>query len=81
MYTESLFAEEIDGRDYLLWYMEAENVKQVIEVYESATDGVVAESDGLFGEALVGGFEGAVSETELLVHAVGPDRPSGTIRR
>jgi hypothetical protein len=81
MYTESLFVEEVDGTDYLLWYMEAEDVERVIEVYETATDDVVEESDGLFEDALVGGFEGAVSEPELQMHAVGPDRPSGTIRR
>ncbi len=81
MYTESLFVEEVNGTDYLLWYMEAEDVDRVIEVYEAATDDVVSESDGLFGEALVGGLEGAVNEPELLMHAVGPSRPSGTTRR
>lgn len=82
MHTESLFVEELDGTDYLLWYMEATDVEQVIEVYESATDEVVEESDRLFEDALVGGVEeGAVSEPELLVHAIGPDRPSGTIPR
>jgi hypothetical protein len=81
MHTESLFVEEVDGTDYLLWYMEAEDVERAIEVYETATDDVVVESDGLFADALVGGFEGAVSEGDLLIHAVGPDRPSGTIRR
>jgi hypothetical protein len=81
MHTESLFVEEVDGTDYLLWYMEAEDVARVLEVYETATDDIVAESDGLFEEVLVGGFEGTVSEADLLMHAVGPDRPSETIRR
>ena len=81
MYTESLFVEEVDGTDYLPWYMETEDVARVLEVYEAATDDIVAESDDLFEEALVGGFEGAVSEVDLLMHAAGPDRPSGTIRR
>ena len=82
MYTESLFVEEVDGTEYLIWYMEAEDVDRVVEVYEAATDDVVRESEGVFEEALVGGFDGAVSEGELLLHAVGPDRPreTGTLR-
>jgi len=73
MWTETLFLAETDGEYAILWYMEADDIDRVMEVYETTDNRVARWSevafDHLLGTPLAAlGDPAGASEYELLVH-------------
>lgn len=79
MWTETLFLDESDGDCALLWYMEADDMGRVMEVY-GTTDNPVARwsevlLDFLFGEPMAAlGDPMDASDHELLAHETNSTR-------
>lgn len=79
MWTETLFLDETDGEYAILWYMEADDMDRVVEVYET-TDNRVARWSEVAFEYLLGSPLAALadpmaaSDYELLAHEANPVR-------
>lgn len=74
MLTESLFLNGSPDGPQLWWYQEAEDIEQVLEVYEVASGDLVEESKQLSGEVLIVGLNEPAAVLEPLVNLVGPGR-------
>lgn len=79
MWTESLFLVNEDGRYTLWWYMEADDMTQVMDAYESTDNRIGRWSEKIFGK-IFGKPLSMLSEPteasnfETLVHLTGEDR-------
>jgi hypothetical protein len=74
LYTMSLFVEYGDDADYLVWYLEAEDMEQLIEARESSTHPLHDLEDELMETLLEDPTE--VETLRPLFHGVNPERPS-----
>ncbi|KZN25988.1 hypothetical protein A4G99_23765 [Haladaptatus sp. R4] len=70
--TLSLFIEHGDNTDYLVWYIEAEDMEALIEARETSTHRLHDIEDELM-EATLESAE-SVNHFEPLVHGVNPNR-------
>lgn len=70
--TLSLFIERTDEADYLLWYIEADDLQQLIAARSKSTHPLHDLEDELMAETLISSQD--VGDTEPLLHAIHPDR-------
>ncbi|MFC7202312.1 DUF6176 family protein [Haloferax namakaokahaiae] len=74
LYTISLFVEYGDDADYLVWYLEAEDMEQLIEARANSTHPLHDLEDELLETLLEDPAESG--SFRPLFHGVSPDRPS-----
>lgn len=74
MLTESLFIDESDTGNYLLWYQGSVSMERVIEVYEQEESALVKESKRFFEEVLAEDLDEPVGYFEPVVHLVNAER-------
>lgn len=72
--TISLFIEHADDADYLVWYLEAESMEQLIAAREASTHPLHDVEDAMMEEVLVDSSESGTFEPVL--HGVSADRPN-----
>lgn len=72
MLTESAFLESGEEGDYLIYYMEAEDIGQVFEAFDSSPYEIDQEHKEVLNEVLTD--DQPKQEIELLYHLVNPDR-------
>lgn len=72
LHTISLFIEHAADADYLVWYVEADSLDQLIEAREASTHPLHDAEDAMMDEVLVD--PGEAGEFEPLLHGVSPDR-------
>lgn len=72
MHTEAAFLERGEEADYLVYFMEAEDVEHVFEAFANSPYEIDAEHQRVLDEVLV---DGSGASTEPLYHLVNPDRP------
>lgn len=79
VYTESAFLQQTEDGDYVLYYIEAEDGKEVYDVYQDIMADPEGEGEGLeesleeFQEVVAG--DPFVADVEFLYHLTTPDRP------
>jgi hypothetical protein len=56
--VESVFIHEIDGDQYLLYYIEADDFDEAIETWKASDSAATAEYQALIEETLDGGLDG-----------------------
>lgn len=56
--VESVFINEIDGEEYLLYYIEADDFDHALETWENSDSEATKQYQDLIEETLVGGVEG-----------------------
>ncbi|WP_410766857.1 DUF6176 family protein [Haloferax sp. DFSO60] len=74
LYTISLFVEYGDDADYLVWYLEAEDMEQLIEARANSTHPLHDLEDELMETLLEDPTE--AGSFQPLFHGVHPERPS-----
>lgn len=72
MLSESAFLESREEGDYLIYYMEAEGINQVFEIFESSPYEIDREHKRVLNEILADNQP--TQEIEFLYHFVNPDR-------
>jgi hypothetical protein len=70
--TMSLFIEHAEDGDYLVWYLEADSMEQLIEARRASTHPLHDTEDAMMGDVLVDPEE--AGEFEPLLHGVSPER-------
>jgi hypothetical protein len=70
--TLSLFIESTEQGDYLLWYIEADDMEQLIQARAESSHPIHDLEDELMAETLVSPED--VGDTEPLLHAIHPGR-------
>lgn len=73
MHSEAAFLEQVEDGDYLVYYMEAENLRRVYESFEKSSHDIDEEHKQIMDEVLVDGED--IGNYELLYHMVNPERP------
>jgi hypothetical protein len=73
MHSEAAFLEQAEDGDYLVYYMEAENLRQVYESFEESSHDIDEEHKEVMDEVLEDGEN--IGNYELLYHMVNPERP------
>lgn len=73
MHSEAAFLEHTEDGDYLVYYMEAENLRQVYESFENSSHDIDEEHKQVMDEVLEDGED--IGNYDLLYHMVNPDRP------
>jgi hypothetical protein len=74
MLAESLFIDETGERDRLLWYQEAEDMDQVMEVCGEEIGEIAEEPRRLFEDSLVSDLDSPDTCLEPITRLIGPDR-------
>lgn len=79
MWTETIYVDDPDRPTALLWYMEAEDMAQVVDVYETTDNAVARWSEVVLNRVLetpmtLLGDPMAASDYELLAHETAPER-------
>jgi hypothetical protein len=72
VYTESAFIESTADGDFLVYYMEAEDIEQVFSAFENSEHEIDREHAEVMRDVLEEGSND--SEFELLYHMVNPER-------
>ena len=72
LHTISLFIEHTEDANYLVWYLEAESMEQLIEAREDSTHPLHEVEDAMMEAVLVDSTE--AGEFEPLMHGVSGDR-------
>lgn len=70
--TMSLFVEHTEDGDYLVWYLEADSVEQLIEARRSSTHPLHDTEDAMLEDVLEDPEE--TGDFEPLLHGVSPER-------
>ena len=73
VYAESAFIERTDDGEYLVYYMEAEDMGHVFEAFSESSHEIDLEHQEVMSDVLE--TEENVGEYELLYHLVNPERP------
>ncbi|WP_121820054.1 DUF6176 family protein [Halostella salina] len=79
VYTESAFLQRAEDGDHVLYYIEAEDGKEVYDVYQDIMADPQGETEGMedflaeFQDVVTG--EPFVADVEFLYHMTTPDRP------
>lgn len=73
MHSESAFIESTDDGDFLVYYMEAEDIEQVYSAFEESEHEIDREHAEVMRDVLEDGSSD--SEFELLYHMENPERP------
>lgn len=71
--TISLFIEHGTDADYLVWYLEADSMTDLIEVRQTSEHPLHDAEDAMLADVLVDPTE--METFEPLLHGIGPDRP------
>lgn len=74
LYSISLFIEHTEEAAYLVWYLEAESMHQLIEARAVSTHPLHDVEDEMMEDVLEDPME--TGEFEPLLHGVSPDRPA-----
>ncbi|WP_458209234.1 DUF6176 family protein [Haladaptatus sp. NG-SE-30] len=72
--TLSLFIERMDHGDYLVWYIEADDIDQLIAARRNSTHPLHDLEDEIMAEVLESPEN--VGEFEPVFHGVNPDQPN-----
>lgn len=73
MYSEAAFLERTDDENYLVYFLEAEDIDQVFKAFESSPYEIDEEHQEVMNEVLAD--DDANRDIELLYHLVNPERP------
>lgn len=73
LHTISLFIEHAEDADYLVWYLEADSMEQLIAAREASTHPLHDVEDAMMDEVLVDPTE--TGTFEPLLHGVSSERP------
>lgn len=73
LHTLSLFVEYTENGDYLVWYIEADSIDQLIEARQVSTHLLHDLEDAMMAEVLEESEN--VGDFEPLFHGVNPNRP------
>ncbi|WP_132058166.1 DUF6176 family protein [Halorussus amylolyticus] len=79
LHTLSLFIERTDDADYLVWYIEADDIDQLIEFRQNSTHPLHDIEDEMMAAVLEG--PESVTEYEPVFHGVNPNRPQEFVAR
>lgn len=71
MVSEAAFVERTEEADFLVYYMEAENIEQVYEAFESSPYEIDHEHEEVMAEVLAD--DQSDQDIELLYHLVNPE--------
>lgn len=74
LHTISLFVEHAEDGDYLVWYLEADSMEQLIAARRASTHPLHDAEDAMMEEVLADPAE--TGEFEPLLHGVSPERPT-----
>jgi len=74
MVTEAAFLEHNEDDDYLVYFMEAEDLREVYESFGESTHEIDEEHKEIMSDVLEDSEELGVGNYELLYHMVNPDR-------
>lgn len=74
LYTISLFIEHTEDAAYLVWYLEAESMDQLIEARAVSSHPLHDIEDEMMEDVLEN--PGETGEIEPLVHGISPERPA-----
>lgn len=74
LYTISLFIEHAEDADYLVWYLEAESIEQLISARNASSHPLHDLEDEMMDDVLEN--PDAVGNFEPLLHGVSPERPN-----
>lgn len=72
--TIALFVEHAEDGDYLVWFLEADSMEQLIQARQASTHPLHDVEDEMMAEVLEDPEE--MGEFEPLFHGVSPERPS-----
>ena len=75
MHSEAAFLEQSEDGDYLVYYMEAEDLHEVYEAFEASSHDIDKEHKQVMDEVLENGENIGTGNYELLYHMVNPERP------
>lgn len=73
MHSEAAFLEECEDGEYLVYYMAAEDIREVYESFEESSHDIDEAHKQVMDEVLEDGED--VGNYELLYHMVNPQRP------
>ena len=73
LYTLSMFIEHAEDGDYLVWYIETDDLERLIEVRENSTYDLHDLEDAMLADVLESPEQ--ASDFEVLAHGVSPERP------
>ncbi|MFB6254246.1 MAG: DUF6176 family protein [Halobacteriaceae archaeon] len=74
LHTISLFIEHTAEANYLVWYLEADSIEQLIEAREASSHPLHEVEDAMMDDVLVDPTE--AGEFEPLLHGINEDRPA-----
>ncbi|WP_396610794.1 DUF6176 family protein [Haloferax sp. S1W] len=74
MVTEAAFLEHADDGDYLVYFMEAKDLREVYESFDESAHDIDEEHKEVMDDVLEDSEELGVGNYELLYHMVNPDR-------
>lgn len=77
--TLSIFIERTERSDYLVWYIEADDIDRLIEARRNSTHSLHDLEDEMMAEVLENPEN--VGEFEPVFHGVNPNRPNSFVAR